>query len=98
MAGGQHYWPLVERQAVASYIADSIEDGQELEEDFLYLPLLIAGTQIFDKFKLDRENVNDTLDLMKAASQARPDLFAADEMAQAGKIFQLILKRSSQKS
>lgn len=95
---GQHYWPLVERQAVASYIADSIEDGQELEEDFLYLPLLIAGTQVFDKFKLHGENVNDTLALMKAASEARPDLLAAEEMAQARKIFQLVLKRSSQKT
>jgi hypothetical protein len=47
---------------------------------------------------LDGENVNDTLTLMKAASEARPDLFAADEMAQASKIFQLVLKRSSQKS
>jgi hypothetical protein len=89
---------LVERQAVASYIADSIEDGQELEEDFLYLPLMIAGIQIFDKFKLDGENVNETLALMKAASEARPDLFAAEEMAQANKILQLVLKSSSQKS
>ena len=39
-AVGRHYWPLLERQAVTSYIADSIEDGQEIDEDFLYLPLL----------------------------------------------------------
>ncbi len=91
---GRHYWPLVERQAVTNYIADSIEDGQEIDEDFLYLPLLMAGTQIFNKLKFDDEDPRQSLALIKKAYEARPDLFGDEEMAQANKIYKHILKKA----
>ncbi len=95
---GRQTWPLVERQGVTNYIADSIEDGQEIDEDFLYLPLLMAGTQIFNKLKLDGEDVQHSLVLVKKAYETRPNLFADDDMARAGKIYKHILNKSLQQS
>jgi hypothetical protein len=91
---GRHFWPLEERQAVVSYIADTIEAGETLDTDFLYLPLLMAGAQIVDKLKLPGENVSHTLALIAKARQARAGLFADEEMAQANKIFNQILKKA----
>jgi hypothetical protein len=93
---GQQIWPLVERQVVTNYIADSIADGQELDEDFLYLPLLMAGTQICDKLRLDGEDVRQSLALMKKAYEARTNLFSDQELARANKIYQNILNKSLQ--
>ncbi len=95
---GRHAWPLIERQAVTTYIADSIETGQELDADFLYLPLLMGGTQISNKVKFDGEDVRHSLALMKKAYEARTELFADGEMAQANKIYQHILKKALQQA
>jgi hypothetical protein len=91
---GRHVWALEERQAVTTHIADSIETGQTLDVDFLYLPLLMAGTLISNKFKLEGEDPRHSLALMKKAYEARPDLFAEDDMAQASKIYNHILKKA----
>jgi hypothetical protein len=91
---GKQAWPLVERQAVTNHIADSIEAGQGLDEEFLYLPLLMAGTHIAHKLKMDGENTRHSLALMKKAYEARPNLFSDDDMIQANKIFSHILKKA----
>jgi hypothetical protein len=93
---GRQSWPLVERQAVVNHIADCIEVGQELDIDFLYLPLLMAGTHISNKLKLAGEDPDHTLGLIKTAYEARLDLFAEADMAQANKIYNHILKKTFQ--
>ena len=70
--------------------------NQELDVDFLYLPLLLAGTCISNKLKLNGENQRHTLDLMKTAYEARLDLFAEADMAQANKIFNSIHRQALQ--
>jgi hypothetical protein len=95
---GRHNWPLIERQAVVSHIADSIEVNQEMDVDFLYLPLLMAGVQISNKLKLNGENPSQTLDLIKRAYEARLDLFSDAEMDRANKIFNQILKKALQQA
>jgi hypothetical protein len=97
-AVGRQYWPLIERQAVVTHIADCIEINQELDVDFLYLPLLMAGTQISNKLKLSGENPRQTLDLIKAAYEARLGLFAESDMERANKIFNQILKKALQQA
>jgi len=91
----RHFWPLEERQAVANHIADNIEAAQALDVDFLYLPLLIAGTHICDRLVLQDEDINHTLALMKKAREARTDLFTEKDMAQAKKIYGHILKKAA---
>lgn len=93
-AFGRHLWPLEERQVVAHHIADTIDSGEKLDSDFLYLPLLIAGAQIVHKLKLPGEDVRHTVALMAKARQARPDLFAEDEMDQADQIFNQLLTKA----
>ncbi|MEW5958593.1 MAG: hypothetical protein AB1801_12755 [Chloroflexota bacterium] len=90
---GRQPWSAEERQAVANHIAESIEAGQELQVDFLYLPLLMAGALISNKLILDGEDPGQTLALLKQASEARAELFADAEMEQANKVFNLILKQ-----
>lgn len=91
---GRQVWPLVERQAVVNHIAECVDEGQELDVDFLYLPLLLAGTQISNKLKFAGENPRQTLELMKQAYEARLDLFAEAEMVEASQIFNHILKKA----
>ncbi len=95
-AVGSHAWPLAERQAVTEHIADSIEMGQPLDVEFLYLPLLMAGTYIARKFKLKGEDVGHTLALAKQAKDARPSLFLDQDMEQANKIYSHLLKKALQ--
>ena len=91
---GRQLWSLDERQAVTTHIADSIETGQTLDVDFLYLPLLMAGTLITNKFTLEGEDPGHSLALMKKAYEARPNLFVEDDMAQASKVYSHILKKT----
>ncbi len=92
-AVGRQLWPLNERQAVAGFITDNIETGQPIDPEFLYLPLLMAGTYISSKIKLPDEDVYHSLALMKKAREARADLFLDEDMAQADQIYKQILKK-----
>jgi hypothetical protein len=87
-------WPRFERQALANHIANNIDLGQPLDMDFLYLPLLLAGTQICDKVRFQGEDVKHTLALMKKARDARIELFTEEDMAQADKVYNRILTRA----
>jgi hypothetical protein len=91
---GDPCWSLKERQAVANHIAESIETAQSLDQEFLYLPLLMAGTRIASRLKLKDEDVGHTLTLLKQARAARTDLFADKDMAQAKEIYDHILKEA----
>jgi hypothetical protein len=93
---GRHLWSLTERQAVANHIADCLTLGQPLDIEFLYLPLLMAGTRISEKLQLAGEDGQHTLTLIKKARDARPDLFADQDMAQARKVYNQILQKARQ--
>lgn len=95
-AVGRQLWTMEERQAVNDHISDSIETGQTLNVEFLYLPLLIAGTAINDRLTLEGEDPRHTLALMKQAYETRPDLFLDDDMAEASRIYHQILTRAIQ--
>jgi hypothetical protein len=94
-AFGRHFWSLEERQGVANHVADAIETGDSLVLDFLYLPLLIAGTQISNKLKLKGEDTSQTLALIYTARQSRKELFVDEDMAQVNKIYDRILQKVS---
>ncbi len=93
-ATGRQPWPLNERQAVTQYIVDSVEAGQQIDPEFLYLPLLMAGVHISNKIKLEGENLQHSLALMKKAREARRDMFLDEDMVPAGQIFSQILKNA----
>jgi hypothetical protein len=91
----RHFWSLEERQGVTNYIADSVEMGNPLDLEFLYLPLLMAGSQISSKVRLEGEDPAQTLALIKKARAARKELFADEDMAQANKIYNQILSKAA---
>lgn len=91
---GNQPWSLEERQATAAHIADKIERGDRLDLEFLYLPLLIAGTQISKQFVLPGEDVNHSLTLLKQARSARPDLFRDKDMAKANQIYNQVMQKA----
>lgn len=92
-AVGRQLWPLNERQAVTNFITANVESGQPIDPEFLYLPLLMAGTYISPKIKLEGEDVQHSLALLKKARQARQDLFLDEDMAQANQAFDQIMKK-----
>lgn len=89
----RQYWPFDERLAVGNHIADHLETGQSLDLEFLYLPLLMGGTQIASKVRLQSEEIDHTLALIKRAREARTRLFLDQDMEKADKIYRRILKR-----
>lgn len=91
---GRQFWSLKERQAVTLHVADVLETGEALDLEFLYLPLLMAGTHISRKFVLEGENAAHSLALMKKAREARFDLFTDPDTAQADKVYDQILKKA----
>jgi hypothetical protein len=56
----------------------------------------MAGTHIAGKVRLEGEDVQHSLALMKQAREARKDLFLDEDMAQANKIYNQILKNALQ--
>jgi len=93
-AVGRHLWPLEDRQAVTDYIAGNIAAGESLDPEFLYLPLLLAGTYISNKVVLEGEDPRHSLALMRKAYEARADLFLDDEMAVASQAYHQIWKKT----
>ncbi|MCB0195922.1 MAG: hypothetical protein KDJ65_28485 [Anaerolineae bacterium] len=93
-ATGRQLWSLEERQAVANHVADTVEMGEPLDLEFLYLPLLIAGTHISSKLVLPGEDVKNTLALMKQARQARPELFKDKDMAKANQVYNQVMQKA----
>jgi hypothetical protein len=91
---GRQYWTLEERQLVGKHIADCLETGQDLDLEFLYLPLLMGGTQIAKKVKLQGEELSHTVALMKTARDERKRLFIDQEMEKVDKIYNRILARA----
>ena len=95
-AMGRQPWSLEERQGVAEHLTENIEIGENTDEDFLYLPLLMGGTLISGQLTWDGENPKESLALMRKAREARQDLFFDDEMAEANKIYSQILQKAMQ--
>jgi hypothetical protein len=93
-AVGRQLWPLRERQAVIEFVTTNIEAGQPIDPEFLYLPLLMAGVHIAPKIRLEGEDVQHSLMLIKQARQARRDLFLDEDMAQANQLFNQILQKA----
>ncbi len=93
-AVGRHFWSLAERQAVAHHIAETLEAGNPVDVEFLYLPLLMGGTSIASKLKFEGEDPAHSLALMRKAREARLDLFTDPDMVQAGKVYDHILKKA----
>lgn len=91
-------WSSLERQAVTNLVAEKIEVGEELDVDFLYLPLLMAGALISNKVVLTGENPRQSLTLLKQAYDARSELFDDAEMEQADNIFNQILQQAMEQA
>jgi hypothetical protein len=92
-AVGRQLWTIEDRQAVTNYIANSIVAGDTLDVEFLYLPLLLAGTYIGGKVVLEGEDPRHSLALMRKAYESRADLFLDDEMAVASQAYHHIWQK-----
>ncbi|HMR67757.1 MAG TPA: hypothetical protein PKE64_27415, partial [Anaerolineae bacterium] len=92
---GKQLWELEERQAVASHVADSLEMGESLDLDFLYLPLLMAGTRLSARLKMPDEDPAHSVALMRQARLARTDLFTDQEMKTANHLYNQILQKAA---
>jgi hypothetical protein len=62
--------------------------------DFLYLPLMMGGVKVAGKVRLPDENQRQTLQLIRQARQARPEVFTDDEMAVADKVYDQLLNQA----
>jgi len=97
-AHGQQPWSAEERRGVRDYIADALEEGAALEADFLYLPLMMGAVAVIRQVRLPDEDIGHTLQLVQAARQARPELFADEELQIADQIFNRLLQKAMSQS
>ncbi len=86
-AGNDLPWSRQECDGVTEYIVDALEDGLPMEEDFLYIPLVMAGTLLLKQVRLPGEDVAQTIQLVKQAHDARTQLFTDDDTQIAEPLF-----------
>ncbi len=80
-------WSSQERDGVQEYIVDALEDGLPIEEDFLYLPLMLAAVLILKQVRLPNEDVSATVQLVYQARKARTGIFLDDDTAPADAMY-----------
>jgi hypothetical protein len=93
---GHHPWNVEERRAVISLVADSLETGQPMPPEFLYIPLLMAATYISRQITMDDEDVEHSLRLLEKAKAARSNVFADPDLADANLIFDRLMHAALQ--
>jgi len=76
---------------LGDFIASALEEGSTMPADFLYLPLMLGALKIATKVRLPDEDVTHTLQLIQAARQARPEVLVDEDMANADKLFDVML-------
>jgi hypothetical protein len=89
---GRMPWSLEERRGVISLVADTVDAAQPLPVEFLYIPLLMAAATINRQIALENEDVVHSLKLLKKAKAARAEVFADPDLAEAGQMFDQIVK------
>jgi hypothetical protein len=89
---GRIPWSLEERRGVISLVADTVDAAQSLPVEFLYIPLLMAAATINRQIALENEDVVHSLKLLKKAKAARADVFSDPDLAEAGQMFDQIIK------
>jgi hypothetical protein len=92
-SAGKQPWSLEERQGLADYLIEALEEGVPLEIDFLYLPLMLGALHIIHQVRLPDEDVKHTLQLIKQARQARTELFTDEYMQEASKMYDSLLQK-----
>jgi hypothetical protein len=91
---GRQPWSLLERRALTAHISNAVEVGDTLEEAFVYLPLLLAATQAAPQIRLENEDSQHCLHLLKQAKDARSEVFADEDLQAIGQIFDQLLERN----
>ena len=89
---GRLPWSLEERRGVISLVADTVDAAQPLPVEFLYIPLLMAAVTINRQIALENEDVVHSLKLLKKAKATRADVFADPDLAEAGQMFDQLVK------
>jgi hypothetical protein len=93
---GRQPWTLEERQAVVSLVADTVETGEALPPEFLYVPLLMGAAYISRQITLEGEEIPHSLRLLNKAKAARADIFADPDLAEINQIFDRLLDTALQ--
>lgn len=84
---GKQLWSKEERDGVRDYIIDALEEGAPIEEDFLYLPLMMGAALVLKQVRLPNEDIANTIALVKQAQLARENLFRDSETRQAQQLY-----------
>ncbi len=93
---GRQPWTVEERRAVISLIGDSVETGQSLPPEFLYIPLLLAVPTISRQVVMEGEDNGHSLRLLQKAKAARDDVFSAPDLAEVNLIFDRLMNAALQ--
>ncbi|MFQ5611028.1 MAG: hypothetical protein ACE5H9_02740 [Anaerolineae bacterium] len=88
---GRQPWPLDERRAIIRFLADALEEGDSLEEVFIYAPLMMGATRVMSQLRLENEDPRHSLQLLKKARQARAEVFADEDLQEISRIFDQLL-------
>ncbi|PWH14546.1 MAG: hypothetical protein DDG58_12640 [Ardenticatenia bacterium] len=85
-------WGLEERRGLIQEISSRLDGGDSLPVELLYIPLLAASSIIAQQVSIPGENLRQSLELLKAAKQARAEVFADPELAQSSALIDRLLE------
>ncbi|MGQ9786606.1 MAG: hypothetical protein ACUVSJ_09110 [Anaerolineae bacterium] len=85
-------WGLEERRGLIQEISSRLDGGDSLPIELLYIPLLAASTVIAWETSAPGESPRQSLELLKAAKQARAEVFADPELAQPSALIDRLLE------
>jgi hypothetical protein len=88
-------WKPSEQRAVRDFIVSCLDQGQDLPNEFVYLPLLLGGVLVSDQVVMDGEDVQQSLRLLAQAKADKSDLFADPDLRELDQAFNHILSQKA---
>ncbi|MBN1936474.1 MAG: hypothetical protein JW934_17560 [Anaerolineae bacterium] len=84
-------WSPDEQRAVRRFIVECMDTGDQLPEEFVYLPLMLGGLLIADQVVFEGEDVRQSLALAAKAKAAKTDMFADPDLQPISQAFDRLL-------
>jgi hypothetical protein len=93
---GEQPWSLEERRSLTEFIAETLETGEPLPVEFLYIPLLAGAAIVWPRLTLQREDARSSLEMLQRAKAARDRVFEDADLQQASQVFDRLLSTALQ--
>ncbi|MBN1582935.1 MAG: hypothetical protein JXA89_19650 [Anaerolineae bacterium] len=88
-------WKPSEQRAVRDFIVSCLDEGQDLPNEFVYLPLLLGGMLVADQVVMEGEDMQQSFRILASAKADKADLFADPDLRELDQAFNHILAQKA---